>query len=417
MNGLDPTGEDLAWLVTTPDGQTSFSDDKRDRGTPGEVPVPAAPTESVPLGSPATSLANESSRGVLHGKGGWRDHTDGNRITTTRGDKIEVIRGNYKMIILGRQDLGTDPKGDYYFDEYATGIDESGGLADNADQSRSVNGVLDQSYTWQQNSDGRWGWTQVTRTGSFDTKAKPSTQGNGRQVSFTWVDEIWTYVGSPEPEVSTDPKTKPVILPVDEKKVPKPVKKMFSETWAETIVQTVNAVGISSGLADWSDDGSILVEGTVIDPNSTPSMPASITSTTVCAGDITNVSRSFGKTETTTKAVGGITNTVYSGAQLHNDNFAKGLLQNNSGSDILQIDYTHTPFHIMFELSAILLDVKPFFHLDVHGIHFDTHLTHNDLHLGPHFTLDLMGATQISSATIIKVTDGKAEISPWYMLL
>src|SRR5690606_32659996 len=40
----------------------------------------------------------------LHARGGWRDHSDGNRITTTYGDKVEVIRGNYKMVILGRQD-------------------------------------------------------------------------------------------------------------------------------------------------------------------------------------------------------------------------------------------------------------------------------------------------------------------------
>jgi hypothetical protein len=33
---------------------------------------------------------------------GWRDHTDGNRLTTTGGDKVEVIRGNYQLIVLGR---------------------------------------------------------------------------------------------------------------------------------------------------------------------------------------------------------------------------------------------------------------------------------------------------------------------------
>lgn len=35
-------------------------------------------------------------------RGGWREHTDGNRITTTRGDRVEVIGGNYKMVVLGR---------------------------------------------------------------------------------------------------------------------------------------------------------------------------------------------------------------------------------------------------------------------------------------------------------------------------
>jgi hypothetical protein len=33
----------------------------------------------------------------------WRDSTDGNRITTTRGDKIEVIGGNYELTVLGRR--------------------------------------------------------------------------------------------------------------------------------------------------------------------------------------------------------------------------------------------------------------------------------------------------------------------------
>ncbi len=35
-------------------------------------------------------------------RGGWREHTDGNRISTTRGDCIEVVGGNYKLIVLGR---------------------------------------------------------------------------------------------------------------------------------------------------------------------------------------------------------------------------------------------------------------------------------------------------------------------------
>ncbi|EYF03139.1 hypothetical protein [Chondromyces apiculatus] len=34
----------------------------------------------------------------------WRDSTDGNRISTTTGDKVEVIEGDYKLIILGRQE-------------------------------------------------------------------------------------------------------------------------------------------------------------------------------------------------------------------------------------------------------------------------------------------------------------------------
>jgi hypothetical protein len=151
----DPTGEDLASLVQ------GFADDTRNRGvwtgTPGGQPkdpgttaqgplygypwtqpvtdakapgqldaTPASPKpplvfngQSKPVFFPNDYRTLESSQ--LHTKGGWRDHSDGNRITTTRGDKVEVIRGNYKLIVLGRQDQ-SKPK-------YA-GMDISGGTAD-----------------------------------------------------------------------------------------------------------------------------------------------------------------------------------------------------------------------------------------------------------------------------------------------
>ncbi len=44
-------------------------------------------------------------------RGGWRDHTDGNRICTTRGDKVEIIGGNFKQIILGRRTKTKDAGG------------------------------------------------------------------------------------------------------------------------------------------------------------------------------------------------------------------------------------------------------------------------------------------------------------------
>lgn len=39
-------------------------------------------------------------------RGGWRDHTDGNRITTVRGDRVDVVVGNYKRVVFGRNDVG-----------------------------------------------------------------------------------------------------------------------------------------------------------------------------------------------------------------------------------------------------------------------------------------------------------------------
>lgn len=66
-----------------------FLDDQRNRdGALGTVPKPE----------------REDNSAKLFTRGGWWDHSDGNRVTTTYGDKVEVIRGNYKMVIMGRQD-------------------------------------------------------------------------------------------------------------------------------------------------------------------------------------------------------------------------------------------------------------------------------------------------------------------------
>lgn len=48
---------------------------------------------------------------------GWVDHANGHRVTTTHGDKVEVITGNYKLVVLGRE--GDPAK--------STGFDMSGG--------------------------------------------------------------------------------------------------------------------------------------------------------------------------------------------------------------------------------------------------------------------------------------------------
>lgn len=52
----------------------------------------------------------ESTR--LHYRGGWRDHSAGNRISTTQGDKVELVRGNYKMVVLGRRPEKSKAQGD-----------------------------------------------------------------------------------------------------------------------------------------------------------------------------------------------------------------------------------------------------------------------------------------------------------------
>jgi hypothetical protein len=166
---------------------------------------------------PGTFANRAAESAVLHTKGGWRDHSDGNRITTTRGDKVEVIRGNYKMVILGRQELNPlKGSSDFGIEDWATGLDESGGLSDNQDQAHGVNGVLAIAYNWEPASDGRWGWTQRTTTGAHyafpvgvdpappgapgsDVEQTRASPGNGRQITTTWIDELQTFMGGPPP--------------------------------------------------------------------------------------------------------------------------------------------------------------------------------------------------------------------------
>ncbi len=180
---FDPTGEDLACLRDV-GGRHHLVGRRRARSglanpIPPDQQTPAAAPETLPPGTIASTLAEESTRAVLHGKGGWRDHTDGNRITTTRGDKVEVIRGNYKMVMLGRQEARcTHPDGGLLDD--ATGVDESGGLVDNADLDRPTaphTGCSTSRTRGQKDSDGRWGWTQVTRTGAFEHLDHPDDAG------------------------------------------------------------------------------------------------------------------------------------------------------------------------------------------------------------------------------------------------
>lgn len=50
----------------------------------------------------------------LRTRGGWRLHTDGNYVSTTRGDRVDVIGGNYKMVILGRMNAPGEWAESYY---------------------------------------------------------------------------------------------------------------------------------------------------------------------------------------------------------------------------------------------------------------------------------------------------------------
>ena len=129
----------------------------------------------------------ESSR--LYSRGGWRDHSDGNRISTTYGDKVEVVRGNYKMIVMGRQDdegeaMGWEASGSHIQD-FAPGTMPGASFW--------LEWVNDARYY---SADGQNGvWLLVNTTENVYEYARYA--GNFREER--WGDVIETYVGSENP--------------------------------------------------------------------------------------------------------------------------------------------------------------------------------------------------------------------------
>jgi len=148
-------------------------------------------------------------------RGGWWDHTDGNRISTTYGDKVEVIRGNYKMVVMSRQD---EPEG-------AGGWDVSGGhvqdLGPNSMPGASVRvefrpGLFGQRGTWHlENTTNNFCQTSDYAGDFFEhwygnfkkcTVGSENPQewnaelekpyGNPEIIEKTWASKIESYTGS-----------------------------------------------------------------------------------------------------------------------------------------------------------------------------------------------------------------------------
>lgn len=232
------TGDDLAALVQ------GFTDDARNRS--GAVSIPAtslpsfnqpppdadgnitigtdAPAETVMVGLTESDPINAAQRVFesgaplvpdhksfhnLHLRGGVRDHSDGNRITTTRGDKVEIIRGNYKLLVLGRQstvDIHKDDDARRGLIKNSSGVELSGGLSDTDPGDLAfpdMNGAaLDIEYVWGQDSDDTWAWTQTTIVGSENPDRSHLHPANYRLINRTWVDYQIDKLGSPDKRVS-----------------------------------------------------------------------------------------------------------------------------------------------------------------------------------------------------------------------
>lgn len=78
-------------------------------------------TRSRKSADKAKSVRQAETKNLLT-KGGWWDHADGNRVTTTTGDKIEVIQGNYKMVVLGRQPSSGYDLGNVFITDVSGGL-------------------------------------------------------------------------------------------------------------------------------------------------------------------------------------------------------------------------------------------------------------------------------------------------------
>lgn len=207
----------------------------------------------------------EQSR-VLHTRGGWRDHSDGNRISTTYGDKVEVIRGNYKMMILGRQD---DPTASAGWDAGGQIIQDYAYMMPGA----AVRVEECSNYT-DANGNNVWHLQNTMEC------MVSSTNFAGDFFEYKFGNQHWSFVGSETPVEKNEsgyPRQNPHILEKTwAEKIESytgsaalPVPLMMEETWATTVTSmetigttsSVSTVAISSSLSTVGASTSLSVIG------------------------------------------------------------------------------------------------------------------------------------------------------------
>jgi hypothetical protein len=374
-------GEDLAAMVQ------GFTDDLRlrDGGTgddacpPESFPTPpGAPTGTLP--GPLTIEQRRAESRKLHSKGGWRDHSDGNRVTTTRGDKIEVIRGNYKMLVLGRSDGFGDAAGmelsggnlDTSSEDLAFGSGTDGVAGSGPDPTRNV-AALQTTFEWFL-SDGHWGWRQTVKSGHPD---KPNGN-NGQIITKTWVDLQETDLGSPE----------------------LPVNQVLSTTHATTMVNTT-FVRDSTDTLNVGTSTQTINGGTV---NQFTNASQSLRNGIVADG-INNTTSSPKISNFTDVA-------VQSTIQAAGANFignAYGLQVEIDVASLMSVTLQLIPLIVNLQIASTIMttligtciDSHLGLHLDTHsGVHVDNHSgSHIDLHSGIHAQFDnTSGMVTIHSA-------------------
>jgi hypothetical protein len=159
----------------------------------------------------------------------WRDHTDGNRITTTRGDKVEIIRGTYEFAVHGRQDHQAGASADDDGNVFQSGITYRGKvhmpLTKRYFQEKTVKGKVDSTY-YGDNVGAYYGSKVTSTTGTESPGEEIPDCGctgvfkeNPEIEDHTWAKKISSYTGSS-------------VLPVP---------KISQETWVVTMESTTHA--------------------------------------------------------------------------------------------------------------------------------------------------------------------------------
>jgi len=260
-------GDDLAARI-----QAFIDDDRKRDGCPDFVPVAERKAETA----------------KLHTKGGWRDHCDGNRMTTTKGDKVEVIGGNYKLLVLGRGD-------------HESGWDVSGGHVTEVTTTFAGGTTIE----WVQNYGGTWKVVETTVKGEVHStyhgdvvdhyygNIKASYTGSEAGGDVTYTDDVLDDSKPHEPQ--TVPKINPTIT---------------DKTWAKKIESYTGSAALRIPLIHeetWAEvmetktDARSMSDETTVDDTRSTTKAKTITSVTEADSmkDTTTVS---GTMESTTRA-------------------------------------------------------------------------------------------------------------------
>jgi len=229
----------------------------------------------------------------LHTRGGWRDHSDGNRITTTYGDKIEVIRGNYKMMVLGRQD---DPGSSNI-------VDLSGKITQTDD-----NMLLRVEWTQK---DGVWNWETVNEN-IIESEVK-----SGKAYSWWYGVEKIDITGSDSPVKPSA--TNPLGKSDDGEGPSRANPHIIGRTWARSIKDYTGSAKLpvpTTYSETWIDDGeekTYVTNGTIA---TTTIGGGTIETTTIGGGTIETTTIGGGTVSTSTVVLGTLETSIVGGAAI-----------------------------------------------------------------------------------------------------